>query len=377
MKRPIRVALASGVLLVAPLTLAGSTLAAYASPKLVESSLRPTGAGGGVRIGVAVSNADDATGRVAIYIPNGYTVGATTAGAKLGTVTATAAAGDLGGAILPLTGELDAIDPNTLTGTQKNGISLCLAGQAAAQTWVLHLTVAGQTVDLPILLVPAAAAEAAAGFQAKLVVCLPPPDVPSGTPGRAPFGAKFLSATFGVSAISAAASVGDARWTALFTPYTPGMGTVNPAAAVESQSVRHAPAKLSLTYSRRKVVTSKLVKGKRVESVGTRVAYSTSITEAGTAARGPVTTTAAGKKIGGARGSFTFTGASVALVARAELHKGASVPAGPARSNADLYYSDLGAAACTKTPIFGGVPCVAATVGRTTPTASVRVVGFR
>ncbi len=66
----------------------------------------------------------------------------------------------------------------------------------------------------------------------------------------------------------------------------------------------------------------------------------------------------------------------MALVARADLHKGASVPTGAARSNADLYYANLAAAACTKTPIFGGVPCVAATVGRATPRASVRVVGF-
>jgi hypothetical protein len=329
-----------------------------------------------VRIGVVISNADDATARVAIYIPNGYTVSATTAGAKLGTVTATAAAVDLGGAILPLTGELDAVDPNALTATQKNGIALCLAGQVATQTWVLHLTAAGQTVDLPMLLVPSVATEAAAGYQAKLVVCLPPPDVPSGAPGRAPFGAKLLSATFGVSAITAPASVGDARWTALFTPYSPGAGTLNEAATVESQSIRHAPARLTLTYNRKQVVSSKLVKGKRVRSVGTRVTYATTVTEAGAAARGPVTATAAGKKVGGARGSFTFTGASVALVARAELHKGASVPTGAARSNADLYYANLAAAACTKTPVFGGVPCVAATVGRATPRASVRVVGF-
>jgi hypothetical protein len=358
------------------LALAGTALGAYSSPKLVASSLTPAGSGGGVRIGVVISNADDATARVAIYIPNGYTVSATTAGAKLGTVTATAAAVDLGGAILPLTGELDAVDPNALTATRKNGIALCLAGQVATQTWVLHLTAAGQTVDLPMLLVPSVATEAAAGYQAKLVVCLPPPDVPSGAPGRAPFGAKLLSATFGVSAITAPASVGDARWTALFTPYSPGAGTLHEAATVESQSIRHAPARLTLTYNRKQVVSSKLAKGKRVRSVGTRVTYATTVTEAGAAARGPVTATAAGKKVGGARGSFTFTGASVALVARAELHKGASVPTGAARSNADLYYANLAAAACTKTPVFGGVPCVAATVGRATPRASVRVVGF-
>jgi len=75
-------------------------------------------------------------------------------------------------------------------------------------------------------------------------------------------------------------------------------------------------------------------------------------------------------------GSFTFKGATVTLTATADLHKGTSVPTGAAPSNADLFYTDLGAAACTKTPIFGGVPCVAATVARATPKASVRIVGF-
>ena len=44
-----------------------------------------------------------------IYIPTGYQIGTPAAGTKLGDVTATAAAADLGGAILPLTGELQAV----------------------------------------------------------------------------------------------------------------------------------------------------------------------------------------------------------------------------------------------------------------------------
>jgi hypothetical protein len=41
-----------------------------------------------------------------------------------------------------------------------------------------------------------------------------------------------------------------------------------------------------------------------------------------------------------------------------------------------LFYGDLGAAACTKTTIFGGLPCVDATVGGQTLKASKRVVGY-
>ena len=173
-------------------------------------------------------NADDPTARVAIYIPSGYQIATEAPGTKLGEVTATAAAADLGGAILPLTGELDAVDPATLTAAQKQGISLCLAGATASQTWVLHLTAAGQTLDVPMMVVPTAGPEATVG-QAKLLVCLPPPDVPVGSPGRAQFGAKLLSATFGVNAITQPASSGDFTWTSLFTPYNPGVGTVNAA----------------------------------------------------------------------------------------------------------------------------------------------------
>jgi hypothetical protein len=330
-----------------------------------------------MRIGVVVSNADDPTARAAIYIPIGYTLTAPAAGAKLGAVTATAAAADLGGAILPLTGELDAVDPNTLTAALKAGISICLNGASASQTWVLHLTAAGQTIDVPMLVVPAAAAEAAVGYQAKLFVCLPPPDLPSGAPGRAQFGAKLLSATFGVSAIAPPTTAGDSRWTAAFTPYNPGVGTVNAGATVETQSIVHLPTKVTLQYSKKRVVISKLVKAKRVKLVSTNVTFSSSATEAGKAATARITTTAGGKRVGGARGSFTFRGAAVVLTATAELHRGSSVPTGAARSNADLFYANLGAAACTKTPIFGGVPCVAASVARETPRASVRVTGFR
>ena len=83
-------------------------------PKLVVGSLTPqaAGSGGPVRVGVTVANTDDPTARVQIYIPAGYQIGTPAAGTKLGDVTATAAAADLGGAILPLTGELQAVAAN-------------------------------------------------------------------------------------------------------------------------------------------------------------------------------------------------------------------------------------------------------------------------
>src|SRR5690242_4043175 len=163
MKKAIRFATLAGALL-ASLAFASSALASF-SPKLVVSSLTPQATGSGpTRIGVVISNADDPTAAVSIYIPTGYQLGSPAAGTKLGDVTATASAADLGGAVLPLTGELDAIAPTATTNA-----TAAACGVAPAQTWDLHLTAAGQTIDVPLFVVAAAAPEAAAGYQTKLV----------------------------------------------------------------------------------------------------------------------------------------------------------------------------------------------------------------
>src|SRR3954469_22073482 len=257
MTKSIRVALLACAA-VATLAFASSALAAYTSPKLVVASLTPqaAGSGGPVRVGVTVENADDPTARVQILIPTGYQIGTPGPGTKLGDVTATAAAADLGGAILPLTGELQAVAPNT------TGAAQC--GVAASQYWNLHLTAAGQTLDIPLYVVVANANETASGYQTKLVVCLPPPDVPAGTPGRATFGAKLLSASFTSSAVIQPVASGDYRWTSLWTPYNPGRGTVNAAGSVEVQSIRHLPTQVKLTVTKKKVTKTvrRKVKGK-------------------------------------------------------------------------------------------------------------------
>ena len=238
MKKSIRTALFMCAVL-STLAFANAAFASY-SPRLVVAGLTPQAAGGGgpVRIGAVVSNADDPTAKVQIYIPTGYQIGTPAVGTKLGDVTATASAVDLGGAILPLTGELQSVAANPA------GAAQC--GVAAAQYWNLHLTAAGQILDVPMYVVTASAGEQTAGYQAKLVVCLPPPDIPPGTPGRAQFGAKLLTASFGVSAITEPTATGDFRWTSLFTPYTPTKGTPNAAGTVETQALQHIPTQIKL-----------------------------------------------------------------------------------------------------------------------------------
>jgi hypothetical protein len=380
MRRTIRLAVLLGATF-ASLAFAGSAFASFA-PKLIVSSATPQAAGGGgaTRIGVMANNADDPTFRVAIYIPTGFQVGAPAPG-KLGDVTATAAAADLGGAVLPLTGELDAIAP---TATTNATAAQCQV--SPAQTWDLHLTAAGQTLDVPMFVVAGTAAEVAAGFQTKLVVCLPPPDVPVGTPGRATFGAKLLSATFTASAITQPTATGDFRWTSLWTPYVPTRGVPNPAGSVEVQSLRHIPTQVSLTVTKKKVTATirKRVKGKirTVKKVSTLVRFASKVSENGAAAASAaITTTAAGKRVGGASGSFVLaSGKSATVTATAVVDSDTgAVPTGqPANAAADLFYHDLGAAGCVITPaLFNNSPCTDATVGGETIKATSTVKGFR
>jgi len=356
------------------LAFAGSALATF-TPKLVVSS---PAAGGSTRVGVLVGANDAPTAKATIYVPAGFGVATPAPGTKLGDVTATASAADLGGAILPLTGELDAIAPTAATtaAAQQCGVS-------PTQTWDLHLTAAGQTLDIPMFVQTTVGPEVASGFGAKLVVCLPPPDVPAGTPGRAVFGAKLLSATFSSSAIAAPTTAGDYRWTSLWTPYNPGQGTANPAGTVEVQALRHLPVTLRFNVTRKRIVTHKTVrvhgKKKRVAVIATGIKWTSGATENGQpAASSKVAVFYKGKKVGGNSGALTVRGVkSVKLTVLGAVDSDTgSVPTGQTATVADLFYHDLGSSACTPTPIFQGLPCIDATLGGETFASIVTVKAY-
>src|SRR6185312_5597749 len=139
----------AGAALVA-LTFAGSALASFA-PRLVAANL-----GMSTRLGVVVGATDAPTAQVQIYVPTGYQIATAAVGTKLGSVTATASAADLGGAILALTGEVDAIAPNPALQAQ-------CGTTGATQTWDLHLSAVNQTFDIPMYVVPTAEPETNVG----------------------------------------------------------------------------------------------------------------------------------------------------------------------------------------------------------------------
>jgi hypothetical protein len=73
---------------------------------------------------------------------------------------------------------------------------------------------ARQTLPVPTYLIATTGAQAALG-PAYIQVCLPPPDVPVGTPGRATFGAKLYSAELSIAGVFGAVPVG--AWVSFWT----------------------------------------------------------------------------------------------------------------------------------------------------------------
>lgn len=352
MRKTLRAAVFTATLLTA-LAFTSSAFASFA-PKLVVKNTAT-----GVSITVTVSNSDDPTSRVAIYVPPGYTLSPPTLGAKLGDVVASASAADLGGAVLPLTGELDSISESALSPSAKASESSCIQGGTPAAIWDMHLAAAGQTLDIPMYVVPTSGVEQTAGA-VKIVTCLPPPDVPTSNPARATFGAKLLSATFTTSALSAPAG-GDLHWTSLWTPYTPGAGTPNAAGSVEAQSITKPAAKASIKVTKKKLISYRKVGKKRVKIVKTKVTYSAGATQGGAAVSGTISAVTRNGAPVRPSGSFILAAGKAAVLV----------------ANEKIPDQDLGAAGCVPTPLFQGVPCIDATVAGDAAKTTVRVVGFK
>lgn len=202
-------------------------IVAAATTAYTTPTLRVNQAGAVTTISASSAPADDSTARAAIYAPTGVAITANQApGTQLGTVKAQVSALALGGALLPLTGPIIVAPPGAVPAETQLA---CTGGQVPTAVWLLQLEAAGQQINLPAFLIPTAAAETALG-PAKIVFCLPPPDVPVDK-GGATFGAKFLSAELTLKGVFGPVQTG--AWIALWTPYNPG-GTVNAAGTVAS-----------------------------------------------------------------------------------------------------------------------------------------------
>ena len=253
MKHPTRLALLACVSSLA-LAFAGSALAAYA-PRIVVATTTDTAGNAATAITVSQRPEEDPPFRIFIYAPIGFTANLSqAAGAQIGTVRGQVQAGpELGGAIIPVEGTVTVANAAQAAAASA-AAAACLGTARHQAVWLLNLSAGGQALPAPVPLFvdPTAGTEQGIGSY-KLQICLPPGDLPPGTPGRAVQGIKLVSATLtltGVFSTPGIGSGGEFRWTGLFTPYTPGTGRPNPAGTVQSQSVVRSAARLTLTGRR-------------------------------------------------------------------------------------------------------------------------------
>ena len=313
--------IAAGVASAAALIVVPSALAAYTSAKL---EVRRSGTG--VTIKASLSPNDDPTARVSIIAPVGTQLTTSQApGTVLGPVRATVKALDLGGADLPLEGNLVVAAPGQITPAQQ---AQCLGPAVPLASWVMILSAAGQTLPVPAYL----AATGSALGPAAIVVCLPPPDLPAGTPGRATFGAKLYSAELTINGVFSSAS---GVWTSFWTPYNPGVGTVN---AIGSVVAPAAVLPGALSVGARRAGNGAVVTGRVTQGGQPRAGVTVTI-RGGPKAR-------ALKRLGRAKtnasGTYTFRAKTGTFFRAAAVATTGSAPA----------------VCATLAPALGGTPCV-------------------
>jgi hypothetical protein len=329
-----------GLAAVVALVAVPAAVAAYSSAKL-EVTQTATG----VVVKASLNPNDDATARVAIIAPTGTQLTTSQApGTVLGAVKAVVKALDLAGADLPLEGQLVVAAPGQIPAAT---VAQCTGGVTPLATWVMVLTAAGQTLQVPTYLVATSGAQAAAG-PAFIAICLPPPDVPVGTPGRATFGAKVYQAELAINGVFSRVSVG--AWISSWVPYNPGVGTANPAGVVVAPAAI-APGAVTIsakTSGKGAIVTGTVTQAGQPRGGAT-------VTVLGGSAKSKLTTR---KRVRvGSNGRFT-TKFAVGTFFRAD-----AVATGAAA-----------APLCTQLqPLIGATPCVNPTVnGFTAKSAIVR-----
>ena len=271
----------------AVLTLAGTSALALAGNALATQKLSVKQTTTSLTIKVSQAQSDQQPARISIYVPSGYSINSSaTPGTRIGATSGTVFSRDAN-IPLPLSGDVVVVPPTT------NAPGCDPAPHIAV--WNLALSVAGQSINLPVHVDQLAGAEAALGAY-KLVVCLAPDDIPTGTPGRSPNGARLLDATFTVDNVFTVPA-GQAIWKTITTPYAAGTGVPNAAATVETRAFV-----ANGTITLRKAVNAK----KRL------VKFSGTVTQAGAG-------------VAGAKVTMLLNGASTKFTARTNASGGFSV----------------------------------------------------
>jgi len=275
------------ILRLAVLAAAGTAVLAFAGNALATQKLSVKQSTTSLTIKVSQAQTDAQPARISIYVPTGYTINASAApGSKIGSTSGTVFSRDAS-IPLPLSGDVIAVPPTT------NAPGCDPATHIAV--WNLALSVAGQSINIPVHVDQLSGAEAALGSY-KLVVCLAPDDVPVGTPGRSPNGARLLDATFTVDNVFTVPA-GQSIWKAITTPYAPGVGAPNVAGTVETRAF---------------VANGAVTLAKKINAKARLVKFSGKVTQAGAA-------------VSGARVVLLVNGKSAGFTARANASGNYSV----------------------------------------------------
>jgi hypothetical protein len=250
MKRTFSVLVAAAAALVC-LAFAGSSAASHAQtmrharfmsyadtpPSLtVEQSSYKLGASPIVDFFIFSDPANEATAKMSIFSPNGYSTNISQApGTTIGQAVAFVKAGALGGSLLPLAGPVVVADPTNSTIMAAS--QQCTGSTANQAVWNLHTSLQGQTIDVPDFVNKV-------GPYLVQQICLP-------APPNAAFQAQLVSADYNVAGVfTNASAAGTYQWAADFTPYA---GTVpNPTGTIEWRTALGLPASLTLKQAKPK-----------------------------------------------------------------------------------------------------------------------------
>ena len=237
MKKSIRLALLAGACFLG-LAVAAPAFSAYDPELIMEQSSYKLGGATTADVFIAIDPDADPTAQLRIFSPVGYNANLTAApGTEIGNVVARVKAKALGGALLTLAGKVLVADPTNPT--IQAAATQCTGKTTHTSIWVLNTSLQGQTVAIPVFVDQV-------GPLVVQTVCLPSPDIPEAM-GGAKFGAQLFAADFTIKNVfTNAGTNGDYEWSGVFTPYTPGTATPNPAGTLEARTLVGLPSSLTL-----------------------------------------------------------------------------------------------------------------------------------
>ena len=240
-----------GLLVAAALVLADRSLAAV-TPRLVVASI-PTSVGQTLTVVASKQMADDAVGRVDLYVPAGFSLDSPAPGLRVGLAGAKVVMRDLNpNAQVVLAGVVKAIAPSDPSVAYES--STCDPGQHLA-AWIVQLSGKKGSLRFPIFIDGTTGPTASFGPY-DLVACFRPPDLPSGSPNRSADGAVVDSFALALNPFVRPNTDGAYRWRSVWTPFSAGTGTLNMTAQVEAQSIVNIPTGQIVIYGKKSTVRS-------------------------------------------------------------------------------------------------------------------------